>query len=121
MLNATMGAATTKPVVAVGSMVVLATLDLAGAVLAKRYADHRSWVVLAGGALMFGLLFLVYAHSLSSAELATVTFGWVVFLQIGVVIIDRIQRHVAIPPDRLVCMGGLLLLQGYLLLAPMRA
>ena len=72
-------------------MVLLAGLDLIGALLAKRYADHRSVVTLIAGIVVFGALFLVYVRSLSYAELATVTFGWVVMLQVGVVVIDQVR------------------------------
>ena len=100
-------------------MVALAGLDLLGALLAKRYADHRSMAALIAGVLVFGALFLVYARSLSYAELATVTFGWVVMLQVGVVVIDQVQRGSGPPADRVVAMVGMLALQAYLLLGAM--
>jgi hypothetical protein len=50
--------------------------------------------------------------------LATVTFGWIVMLQVGVMLLDRFHLGNAIPPDRLGVMGAILLLQGYLILAP---
>lgn len=109
---------TSRPLAAIGAMVVLAALDLVGAVLARRYADHRSVLALIGGCLVFGLLFWVYGKSLAYAELATVTFGWIVMLQVGVMLLDRFQLGNAIPPDRLAVMGAILLLQGYLILAP---
>jgi hypothetical protein len=107
-----------RPVVAVGAMVVLAGLDLAGAVLAKHWSDRGSLISLLGGVAVFGLLFVVYGSSLAYAELATVTFGWVVILQIGVVLLQRVQDGVAIAPDRLVVMLAILALQGYLVLKP---
>jgi hypothetical protein len=63
-------------------------------------------------------LFVVYGSSLAYAELATVTFGWVVILQIGVVLLQRVQDGVAIAPDRLGVMIAILVLQGYLVLKP---
>ena len=87
-------------------MVLLAGLDLLGALLAKRYADHRSVVTLVAGIVVFGALFLVYVRSLSYAELATVTFGWVVMLQVGVVVIDHVERGSGPPLDRVVAMAG---------------
>ena len=68
--------------------------------------------------IVFGLLFWVYGKSLAYAELATVTFGWIVMIQVGVMLLDRFQLGNAIPPDRLAVMGAILLLQGYLILAP---
>ena len=106
-----------RPLAAIGAMAALAALDLVGAVLARRYADHRSVLALIGGCVVFGALFWVYGRSLAYAELATVTFGWIVMLQIGVVLLDRVQNGVSIPPDRIAAMGAIVVLQGYLLLA----
>jgi hypothetical protein len=108
-----------EPAHAVVAMVLLAGLDLLGALLAKRYADHRSVVTLVAGIIVFGALFLVYVRSLSYAELATVTFGWVVMLQVGVVVIDHVERGSGPPLDRVVAMAGMLLLQAYLVLGAM--
>ena len=41
------------------------------------------------------MLFLVYGSSLAYAEMATVTFGWIVLLQVGVVVLQRVQDGVA--------------------------
>jgi hypothetical protein len=109
---------TSHPMLAVLAIAALAALDLLGAVFARRYADQRSVLALVGGCLIFGLLFWVYGRSLAYAELATVTFGWVVLLQIGVVLLDRFMRGVPIPIDKLIAMVAIVLLQGYLLLAP---
>ena len=108
---------TVRPLAAIGAMAALAVLDLVGAVLARRYADHRSVFALVGGCVVFGALFWVYGRSLAYAELATVTFGWIVMLQIGVVLLDRVQNGITIPADRIAAMGAIVVLQGYLLLA----
>ena len=100
-------------------MVLLAGLDLLGALLAKRYVDHRSIATLVAGVIVFGALFLVYVRSLSYAELATVTFGWVVMLQVGVVVIEQLERGSGPPLDRVVAMVGMLFLQAYLVLGAM--
>ena len=68
------------PVVATLAMLVLAGLDLVGAVLAKEWADHGSTRALVLGAGSFLVLFWVYASSLRYAELSLVTMGWVVIL-----------------------------------------
>ncbi len=98
---------------AIGAMVALAGLDLIGATLARSWADHRSAVTMIGGVVAFALLFVVYGKSLDYAELSTVTIGWVVLLQVGVVIIDRVHG-VAIPPPRMAAIGMIIVLQGYL-------
>jgi hypothetical protein len=108
----------TRPLVAVAAMVALAALDLVGAVLAKHWSDHRSLVSLAGGMLVFVLLFLVYGSSLAYAELTTVTFGWIVMLQLGVVVLQRLQDGRPIGTDRVLAMTAMLALQAYLVLAP---
>jgi hypothetical protein len=106
-----------RTLVAVAAMILLAALDLAGAVLAKHWSDHRSLVSLAGGIAVFGVLFVAYGSSLAYAELATVTFGWIVMLQVGVVVLQRIQDGRAIGIDRGAAMAAMLALQAYLVLA----
>jgi hypothetical protein len=106
----------TSVLMATGAIVLLAGLDLLGAVMARRYADQRSWLALVGGGAVFVLLFWVYGRSLAYAELATITFGWIAMLQVGVVILDRFSHHTPIPAGKLVAMAAILVLQGYLLL-----
>ncbi len=96
---------------AVGSMLALAALDLVGALLARHWADHRALVSLVGGMAVFALLFVVYGRSLDYAELSTVTIGWVAFLQIGVVLLDRFDGGVDIPPHKLIAMGAIMVAQ----------
>lgn len=112
--SAVTAAVTARPLLpAVGAMVSLAVLDLAGAVLARHWADHRATVSLIGGMIVFALLFVVYGKSLDYAELSTVTVGWVAMLQIGVVLVDR-AGGVHIPPYKLGVIGLILVLQGVL-------
>lgn len=96
---------------AVASMLALAALDLVGAVLARHWADQRAVISLVGGMAVFALLFVVYGRSLHYAELSTVTIGWVAFLQIGVVLMDRFDGGIDIPPHKMVAMGAILLAQ----------
>ena len=70
------------------------------------------------GAGAFVVLFWVYASSLKYAELALVTMGWVVMLQVGLVLIDRWVYGVELPLGKWVAIGVVLLAQGYLVLAP---
>lgn len=107
--------------VATLAMVALAALDLAGAVAAKEWAEHRSpWPMLLGLA-AFAMLFWVYASSLQYAELALVTMGWIVMLQVGLVVVDRVRYGVELPAGKWVAVAVLLLAQAYLLLAPTAA
>lgn len=98
---------------ALGAMVALAALDLIGAVFARHWAVHRAPLALVAGAVVFGILFLVYARSLRYAELTTVTIGWVVLLQVGVVVLERVDG-VAIPPTKVAVIVAILGLQAVL-------
>src|SRR4051812_25595333 len=104
--------------VSISAMVVLAGLDMLGAVFAKEWAErpHPTWFL--AGLFTFGVLFAVYANSLKVAELSVVTFGWVVFLQVGLLVIDRVRYGVELPPGKWVAITLLLALQAYLILAP---
>ncbi len=101
-----------------GAMVALAGLDMLGAVLAKEWAERQHGVWFLAGLLTFGVLFAVYAASLRVAELSVVTFGWIVFLQVGLVLFDRFRYGVALPPAKWLVIGLILALQAYLVLAP---
>jgi hypothetical protein len=106
------------PVVATIAMVCLAGLDLVGAVFAKEWAQNGSVRALVLGAGAFLVLFWVYASSLRYAELALVTMGWVVMLQVGLVLVDRWRYGVELPTGKWVAIGVVLLAQAYLVLAP---
>ena len=106
--------ATHRPVVPViAAMIALAGLDLIGAMFARSWADHRSIVSMVGGIVVFGLLFVVYGKSLDYVDLSTVTIGWVVLLQVGVLVLDRLDG-VVISMPQLGAMGLILILQAYL-------
>jgi hypothetical protein len=106
------------PVVATIAMVCLAGLDLLGAVFAKEWAENGSIRALVLGAGAFLVLFWVYASSLKYAELALVTMGWVVMLQVGLVLIDRWRYGVELPTGKWIAIGVVLVAQAYLVLAP---
>ena len=96
------------------AMATLGALDIIGAALARAWAENRAPAAMIGGVAVFGLLFVVYGKSLDYAELSTVTIGWVVLLQVGVVVLDRLSG-VAIPPGRLAAIAGILALQAYVI------
>lgn len=106
------------PVVATIAMVCLAGLDLLGALFAKAWADDGSLRALVLGAATFLVLFWVYASSLRYAELALVTMGWVVLLQVGLLLIDRWFYGVELPTGKWVAVAVVLVAQAYLVLAP---
>lgn len=111
-------AAWPAPFVATIAMVALAGLDLVGAVAAKEWAQSRGLLPLAAGITTFVVLWWVYASSLQYAELAVVTMGWVVVLQVGLVLVDRFRYAVELPAAKWVAMVVALAAQAYLLLAP---
>jgi hypothetical protein len=106
-----------QPLVATVAMITLAVLDLVGAFAAKEAATRRSpgWALL--GLVCFALLFWVYASSLQYAELAPVTFGWIVILQIGVLLLDRFRYHSALPLGAWVAITVMVVAQAYLIFA----
>ena len=106
------------PFVATLSMAALAALDLLGAVAAKEWAEKHSTIALGLGALSFVVLFWVYASSLQYAELAVVTMGWIVLLQVGIVVVDRLRFGATLPAGKMAAIVVILAAQGYLLLAP---
>ena len=106
------------PLVAALAMLVLAALDLAGAFAAKEASESRSPVYAGLGVLSFLLLFWVYASSLQYAELAPVTFGWIVVLQVGVLVLDRWRYGARLPIGAWVAVVAILVAQAYLVLAP---
>lgn len=109
---------TASPLLLVSAAVTLATLDFVGAVFAKEWAaGHNHWF-LGGGLLMFGVLFIVYAISLKTAELSTVTLGWIVLLQIGLLLVERFRYGVSLPGGKWAAIAATLLLQAYLILTP---
>jgi len=107
-----------QPVVASVAMVLLAVLDLAGAFAAKEAVERRSAGFAVAGAVLFLALFWVYMSSLAVAELSAVTFGWIVILQVGVVLLDRFRYGVIPNPGAWVAIAVLLAAQAYLILAP---
>ena len=106
------------PVVATIAMVCLAGLDLAGALFAKEWADHGGIRALVLGAGTFLVLFWVYASSLKYAELSIVTMGWVVMLQVGLIVIDAWRYGVELPTGKWVAVAVVLVAQAYLVLGP---
>ena len=104
--------------VTLAAMLALAGLDFIGSIFAKEWAERGHSVLLIGGLVSFSALFVVYARILQVAELSVVTFGWVVFLQVGILLLDRIRYDVHLPPSKWVAVAAILALQAYLILGP---
>jgi hypothetical protein len=107
-----------SPVTLVAIMLLLAGLDLVGAIVAKEWTLGRSSWFFVFGAASFVVLFAVYAVGLRYAELSTVTFGWIVGLQVAVLIVERVRYEVQLPTGKWVAIAAILALQAYLVLAP---
>ena len=107
-----------QPLVATVAMVLLAVLDLGGTMAAKEALERRSIGLALTGAGLFLAVFWVYISSLQVAELSAVTFGWVVILQVGVVLLDRFRYGVTMTTGTWLAIGILLAAQAYLILAP---
>jgi len=104
-----------RPVVAVGAMLVLAALDVLGAVLARRWAHGGSLLWFSAGVTCFVVLFWVYGSSLRYADLVPVTFGWIAALQVGLLFIGGARSYSAIPIRSWVAAAAIIALEGYLL------
>ena len=105
-------------VTSLSAMIILALFDFVGAVFAKEWADTRQpWWFVAGLATFMGL-FCFYAYSLKTAELSIVTIGWVVFLQVGLLLYERVRYGAELPPMKWAAIALILALQAYLVLAP---
>lgn len=107
-----------RPVVAVVAMLLLGVLDLLGSVAAKEAVERRSvpWGV--AGAALFLAVFWVYASSLAVAGMAVVTLGWIVVVQVGVVVLDRYRYGEPLPRGAWAVVAVLLAAQAYLVAAP---
>lgn len=101
------------------AMIVLAGLDFCGALLARQWAVAGSKTCFLCGIVTFVVLFAVYAKSLETAELSVVTMGWVVLLQVGLILVDRLHYAISISRDKWIAIVVILLLQAYLILDPL--
>jgi len=106
-----------EPVVLFFAMLLLAGLDLVGAVLAKAWSEQRTFPWFAAGAAVFVIVFWVYGSVLKVAELSIVTLGWIVILQVAVVILDRVRYSVPVTLGQFTAIIAILILQGYLVLS----
>jgi hypothetical protein len=113
-----LGPAAQLAIASIATMLVLALLDFIGAVFAKEWADTRNPLWFAAGLAAFVMLFAFYAGSLKTAELSIVTIGWVVFLQVGLLLYERIRYDAVLAPGKWAAIAVILALQAYLVLVP---
>jgi hypothetical protein len=105
-----------SPFAVIGFMLLLAGLDLAGTMLAKEWTVHRAAWQLFGGGVAFLALFVVLVWGLRYAEMSLLTLGWIVVLQLAVLMIDRSRYDTHLSLGGWLAVTGILVLQGYLLL-----
>lgn len=98
-----------------GVLAGLVVLDLGATFFAKEWSTGRSVTWFWTGALVHFALFVVYARALSLVQLSLLNFAWILVLQIALVVLDRVRYDVALHPPQLLAIGGMLVLQGYLM------
>jgi multidrug transporter EmrE-like cation transporter len=105
-------------VIVVGITAALAVLDLVGTILAKEWSDRRQhWLFAVGIACAVGL-FVLLAVAVRYAEMSTVTLGWVVSMQVGLMLAEQFRYGIGHGADRWAAVVAMVALQVYLLMAP---
>ena len=94
----------------------LAGLDLVGAYFAKEWVERRDTTMLVAGMVTFGILFVVYGKALQVADLSAVTFGWFVFLTVGILLLERMRYGVELSAGKWVAIVVVVIAQAYLIL-----
>jgi hypothetical protein len=102
-------------VIIVAITMLLAGVDLVGAVMAKEWAaSHEPWLLLVGVVASLAL-FSLFAIASRYAEMSTVTLGWIVMLQVGLMVTERVRYSVDHGADRWLAVVAMVALQGYLM------
>ena len=104
--------------IVIGLTLVLAALDVTESVLAKEWALRRSPWLLGAGLTSSVLLFVLFVVAIGYTEMSTVTIGWIVVMQLGLMITETVRYGVSHSTDRWVVMGAIVCLLGYLVAAP---
>jgi len=99
------------------AMAALAMLDLVGAYAAKEWMLRRGAGMFALGLVAMVLLFWVYASALQFADLAIVTLGWIVLLQVGILVMEAVKYGVHYPAGAWAVVAVMMAAQGYLVLS----
>lgn len=99
-------------------MMMLAALDLGGTYAAKESVERKSVGFAIVGVFLWVLAFAIYVEALEYVDLTPITLGWVVAVQIGVVLLDRFRYDVTLPQGWPVAVALILAGQAYLLLGP---
>lgn len=93
----------------------LAGLDIMQSVVAKEWSIRRNdWLLLIGLATSI-TVFAVFAFAMRYADMSTVTVGWLVLLQAGLMITEHVRYGVHHGSHRWAAVGAMVVLQIYLL------
>ena len=84
--------------------------------LSLRLGDDQLRFLLVVGLVTFGLLFVVYGKALQVAELSAVTFGWFVFLTVGILLLERTRYGVELSVGKWIAIVVVVVAQAYLIL-----
>lgn len=105
-------------VIIVGITALLAVLDVGEAIVAKEWADRRNhWLFVVGAVCAVGL-FVLFAVAVRFAEMSTVTLGWVVTMQVGLMLAEQFRYGVGHGANRWAAVLAMIVLQVYLLATP---
>lgn len=100
-----------------GITLVLAAVDVVESVLAKEWSERRSLWMLSGGVVAAVTLFALFSVAVRYTEMSTVTLGWIVVMQVGLMVTERVRYGVDHGLDRWAAVAGMVALQAYLLVA----
>jgi hypothetical protein len=107
--------------IVVGLVLLLAGLDIVESVFAKEWAIRRTpWLLLAGLTASV-LMFLLFVVAIGYTEMSTVTIGWIVLMQAGLMVTETVRYDVSHTPDRWLAMGAIVALLTYLVASPATA
>ncbi len=98
----------------IGLTLLLAGLDVTESVLAKEWLLRRSPWVLIAGLVSSIMLFVLFVVAIGYTEMSTVTIGWIVVMQLGLMVTETVRYGVSHSTDRWVVMGLIVCLLGYL-------
>jgi hypothetical protein len=99
----------------VGLTLALAVLDLGVATFAKEWSLRRDPRLLIAGVAAALVLFGVFVIALGYGEMSTVTLGWIVSVQAGLMLMEHVRYGIHHPAGHWVVVGVIVTLQGYLL------
>ncbi|MEZ5298782.1 MAG: hypothetical protein R2697_21620 [Ilumatobacteraceae bacterium] len=94
-----------------GITLVLAAVDVIEAVMAKEWSERRSVWLLVGGVAAATALFALFSVAMRYSDMSTVTLGWIVVMQVGLMVTERVRYGVDHGLDRWAAVAGMIALQ----------